>query len=79
MNTSDEEPIPLKEIFGIAGYHTWMFPIDPVFEDYDQVMGFSMPQRLAREQQLMEHAVTRRRYNRHHVDGRRTTSRQVCE
>lgn len=58
MNTSDEEPIPLKEIFGIAGYHTWMFPIDPVFEDYDQVMGFSMPQRLAREQQLMEHALT---------------------
>jgi len=55
MNTSDEEPIPLSEIFGIAGYHTWPFPVDPVFEDYDQVMGFSMPQRLAREQQLLEH------------------------
>ena len=56
MNASDEEPIPLKEIFGIAGYHTWPFPVDPVFEDYDRVMGFSMPQRLAREQQLVEHA-----------------------
>lgn len=55
MNTSDEEPIPLSEIFGIAGYHTWPFPVDPVFEDYDQAMGFSMPQRLAREQQLLEH------------------------
>lgn len=55
MNTSDEEPIPLIEIFGIAGYHTWPFPVDPVFEDYDRVMGFSMPQRLAREQQLLEH------------------------
>jgi hypothetical protein len=56
MNASDEEPIPLKEVFGIAGYHTWPFPMDPVFEDYDGVMGFSMPQRLAREQQFMEHA-----------------------
>jgi len=47
---SDEEPIPLKDVFGIAGYHTWFFPIDPVFEDFDKVMGFSTPQRLLREQ-----------------------------
>ena len=54
MNQSDEEPIPLKDVFGIAGYHTWPFPVDPVFDDYDRVMGYSSPQRLVREQQLME-------------------------
>jgi hypothetical protein len=50
MLQSEEEPIPLKDVFGIAGYHTWFLPIDPVFEDYDRVMGFSTPQRLLREQ-----------------------------
>lgn len=54
MSQSDEEPILLKDVFGIAGYHTWPFPIDPVFDDYDRVMGYSTPQRLVREQQLME-------------------------
>lgn len=50
MLQSEEEPILLKDVFGIAGYHTWLLPIDPVFEDYDRVMGFSTPQRLLREQ-----------------------------
>ena len=54
MSQSDEEPISLKDVFGVAGYHTWPLPIDPVFENYDKVMGYSMPQRLAREQQLLE-------------------------
>ena len=54
MSQSDEEPTPLKDVFGIAGYHTWPFPVDPVFDDYDRVMGYSVPQRLVREQQLME-------------------------
>jgi len=57
MSQSDEEPIALKDVFGIAGYHTWPFPIDPVFEDYDRVMGYSTPQRLLREQQFMEQAA----------------------
>jgi hypothetical protein len=48
---SDEEPIPLKDIFGIQGYWTWILPIDPVFEDYDRVMGYSVPQRMLREKQ----------------------------
>jgi hypothetical protein len=50
MQDSEEEPIPLTHIFGIEGYHTWPFPIDPVFEDYDTVVGFSTTQRLLREQ-----------------------------
>eukprot|EP00546_Thalassionema_frauenfeldii_P011626 CAMPEP_0178925556 /NCGR_PEP_ID=MMETSP0786-20121207/17983_1 /TAXON_ID=186022 /ORGANISM="Thalassionema frauenfeldii, Strain CCMP 1798" /LENGTH=371 /DNA_ID=CAMNT_0020600461 /DNA_START=199 /DNA_END=1311 /DNA_ORIENTATION=+ len=54
MSQSDEEPIPLKDVFGVGGYLTWPFPIDPVFENFDRCMGYSMPQRLAREQQLME-------------------------
>ena len=53
MMLAEEEPIPLKDVFGIAGYHTWFLPIDPVFDDYDRVMGFSTPQRLLREQ-IME-------------------------
>lgn len=52
MLLSEEEPIPLKDIFGIAGYHTWPFPIDPVFEDFDRVVGFTTPQRLLREEMM---------------------------
>ena len=50
MMMSEEEPIPLKYIFDIAGYHTWFLPIDPVFEDYDRVMEYYTAQRLLREQ-----------------------------
>lgn len=57
MSQSDEEPIALKDVFGIAGFHTWPFPIDPVFDDYDRVVGYSTPQRLVREQQFMEQAT----------------------
>lgn len=56
MSQSDEEPIALKDVFGIAGIHTWPFPIDPIFDDYDRVMGYSTPQRLLREQQYVERA-----------------------
>jgi hypothetical protein len=55
MSQSDEEPISLKDVFGVGGYHTWIFPVDPIFDNYDRVVGYSMPQRLSREQQLMEH------------------------
>ena len=54
MSQSDEEPIPLKDVFGIQGWHTWPFPMDPIFEDYDVTMGYCMPQRLDRERQFME-------------------------
>jgi hypothetical protein len=54
MGSSDEEPIPLKDVFGIQGWHTWPFPMDPIFEDYDVVKGYCMPQRLDRERQFME-------------------------
>jgi len=57
MGQSDEEPILLTDVFGVGGFYTWPFPIDPVFEDYDEIMGFSTPQRLAREQNLMELAM----------------------
>jgi len=63
MSQSDEEPIPLKDVFGVAGYHTWLLPVDPVFENYDGVMGYTTPQRLLREQQLMEHKVVSMKIN----------------
>jgi len=47
----EEKPLKLKDIFGIQGYWTWALPIDPVFEDYDLVLGYSIPQRLTREKQ----------------------------
>lgn len=53
-----DEPILLKDIFGIGGYYTWPFPIDPLFEDYDRVMGYSTPQRLLREQQQKKATTT---------------------
>ena len=53
---SDEEPMNLEDIFGIQGYWTWPLPIEPVFEDWDRVMGYSTTERLLREQQhQLEH------------------------
>jgi len=51
LGQADEEPIPLIDIFGIAGYHTWPFPVDPLFKDHDSIMGYTTPQRLLREQE----------------------------
>jgi hypothetical protein len=42
--------VPLVNIFGIGPIWNWCVPIDPVFPDYDAVMGYSTPQRLLREQ-----------------------------
>ena len=50
MGDSEEEPIPLRNIFGVGPYYTWPLPLDPIFPDYDRVMGYSTPQRLLREQ-----------------------------
>ena len=47
---SDEEEVPLVDIFGIGPYWTWCLPMDPVYQDHDRIMGFSTPQRLLREQ-----------------------------
>mmetsp|Transcript_30964 Transcript_30964/g.64728 ORF Transcript_30964/g.64728 Transcript_30964/m.64728 type:complete len:336 (+) Transcript_30964:410-1417(+) len=43
------DPLELEDIFGIGNYLTWLFPIDPIFSDYDDVLRYSMPQRLLRE------------------------------
>jgi hypothetical protein len=42
------------QIFGIAPIYTWLIPVDPIFEDYDRVMGFGMAERLDREKRLAE-------------------------
>jgi hypothetical protein len=42
------------QIFGIAPIYTWCLPVDPIFEDFDRVMGYTMPQRLDRERQFCE-------------------------
>ena len=54
MSQSDEEPIPLTDIFGIGPYYTWCLPTDPIFDEYDRVLGYTMPQRLDRERQLID-------------------------
>jgi len=54
MNDSLEEPVRLIDIFGIGPWWTWPLPMDPLFEDFDEVMGFATPQRLLREQILRE-------------------------
>jgi len=46
---ADEAPLQLDDIFGIGPKITWFLPTDPVFPDYDRVLGYSMPQRLLRE------------------------------
>lgn len=50
MGDSDDECVPLADIFGLGPYYTWVLPLDPMFPDYDKVMGYSTPQRLLREQ-----------------------------
>lgn len=54
MEMCDEEPIPWTDVFGVGPIYTWWLPIDPLFDDYDRVMGYSTPQRLLREQILRE-------------------------
>lgn len=54
MSHSIDEPVPLVDIFGIGPWWTWPLPMDPLFEDFDAVMGYSTPQRLLREQILRE-------------------------
>jgi palmitoyltransferase ZDHHC3/7/25 len=54
MSQSDEAPIPLEDIFGIGPYYTWLLPMDPLFAEHDRVVGYTMPQRLDRERQLLE-------------------------
>lgn len=49
---SNDTPLPLKDIFGIQHQYTWFFPVDPVFDDYDRVMGYSTIPRLIREKKL---------------------------
>jgi len=50
-NLAEDEPMELRDIFGVGDYWTWALPFfDPVFEDYDLAMGYSTPQRLLREQ-----------------------------
>jgi hypothetical protein len=47
-----EEPVPWRDIFGIAPVWTWPFPVYPIFDDYDRIMGYATPQRLLRAQSL---------------------------
>jgi hypothetical protein len=51
LEDCQEEPIDLEHVFGIGGYWTWFIPIDPIFQDWDQVMGYSTTERLLRENQ----------------------------
>jgi hypothetical protein len=50
----DSHTVSCLQIFGIAPWYTWPLPIDPIFDDYDRVVGFTMPQRLDRERQFCE-------------------------
>jgi palmitoyltransferase ZDHHC3/7/25 len=58
MSDSDEAPIPLVNIFGMNPYYTWCLPIDPLFPNYDTVMGYTTPQRLLREQMRLNTTTT---------------------
>eukprot|EP00977_Amphora_coffeiformis_P029424 scaffold40646_cov206-Amphora_coffeaeformis.AAC.1 len=65
MGDSEEEPIPLQDVFGISPLWQWPLPLDPKFRDYDAVMGYATPQRLLREQMRDggESVVTRESYS----------------
>ncbi len=52
IEESEEEPVPWTDVFGIGAYWTWILPIDPLFDDYDRVMGYASTQRLLREKNM---------------------------
>ncbi len=43
LHYSDEEPVPLRDIFGIGPSIWWALPSDPVFEDAGRVFGWRWP------------------------------------
>jgi hypothetical protein len=47
-----EDPIPLNHVFGDQGYWTWWLPIDPIWDNYERVVGYATRDRLNREQLL---------------------------
>jgi palmitoyltransferase ZDHHC3/7/25 len=63
MSQSDEEPIQLIDVFGVGGYYSWFIPIDPIFEEYDRVMGFTIPSRLDRERQFCDLVMFQQQQN----------------
>jgi hypothetical protein len=54
-----EDPIPLNNIFGDQGYWTWCLPIDPIWDDYERVVGYATRERLNREQLLDQESDSR--------------------
>jgi hypothetical protein len=54
-----EDPIPLKNVFGDQGYWTWCLPIDPIWDDYERVVGYATRDRLNREQILDQESESR--------------------
>ena len=57
FDQSDEAPIPWTHVFGVGPYITWLFPSDPIFHDYDEIMGYSNTQRLVREKKMTSSVV----------------------
>jgi hypothetical protein len=51
QNATDEA-VPLQDIFGSGPRWMWLLPTDPVFEDYDRVVGYATRQRLLRAEAL---------------------------
>ena len=47
FNEEDDEPILLKDCWAVV---VLVFPLDPIFEDYDLIMGYCTTQRLLREE-----------------------------
>ena len=47
-NEAMQTEVPLKDVFGIGPLWTWGVPFDPIFDDFDRVMGYSTRQRLLR-------------------------------
>lgn len=45
----DDPPLQFDEVFGTGSVLSCFLPIDPIFPDYDRVLGYSTPQRLLRE------------------------------
>mmetsp|Transcript_11076 Transcript_11076/g.15555 ORF Transcript_11076/g.15555 Transcript_11076/m.15555 type:complete len:302 (+) Transcript_11076:1-906(+) len=51
INVTDDEPMLLEDVFGCGPYLTWLIPVDPIFPNFDRVMGYSTTQRLLRERE----------------------------
>ena len=62
-----DEAVPLTRIFGVGPRLLWCLPVDPLFDAFDEVMGYATAQQLLRAQRQLELSEENDRRDRQHI------------